>query len=201
MPERVRARLAPWSEPFEKFTEQYRALQERRTKDPNATVLATADAKGRPSARVVLLKGYSEKGFVFFTNYQSRKGHELARGFATLCFYWPELDRQVRVDGRVKKVSAAESEAYFATRHRHSQVGAWASHQSEPMHSREELEQRFEALLRKYEGGPVPRPKHWGGYLLAPEAIELWEARQSRLHVRELYTRRGRRWAYTLLNP
>ncbi len=197
----VSPRLAPWNEPFDKFTELYRELQQRRTKDPNATVLATADAKGRPSARVVLLKGYSEKGFVFFTNYASRKGKELARGWATLCFYWPELDRQVRVEGKVKKVPVKESAEYFATRHRHSQVGAWASHQSEPLASRAELEQRFEQFLHQFEGKPVPRPKHWGGYLLVPENIELWEARESRLHVRELYTRRGKKWSVALLNP
>jgi pyridoxamine 5'-phosphate oxidase len=194
-------RVTPWSEPFERFEAQFKELAARRAKDPNAMVLSTADAKGRPSSRVVLLKGFSSSGFVFFTNYQSRKGRELSRGFASLCFYWPELDRQVRVEGKVSKVSAKESDAYFASRHRLSQLGAWASHQSETLPAREELEARLQALEKKFEGVAVPRPKHWGGYLLKPETIELWEARANRLHVRERYARRGKKWALDLLNP
>ncbi len=194
-------RAAEWSEPFDRFREQYEKLAQLRPKDPNAMVLVTADAKGRPSARVVLLKSFSTQGFVFYTNYRSRKGRELARGPAALCFYWPELDRQVRVEGTVKKVSAQESEQYFHQRPRLSQVGAWASHQSEPLAARAELEQRFVALEKKFEDGEVPRPKHWGGYLLRPVAIELWEARASRLHVRELYLKQGKRWEHQLLNP
>ncbi|MFT3839614.1 MAG: pyridoxamine 5'-phosphate oxidase [Myxococcaceae bacterium] len=194
-------RITGWSEPFDKFQEQFDQLSKLRAKDPNAMVLATADSKGRPSARVVLLKSFSPKGFVFFTNYTSRKGRELSRGPAALCFYWPELDRQVRVEGVVKKVSARESAEYFHSRARLSQVGAWASHQSQPLKSRDELEQRMAELEQKFAGGEVPRPKHWGGYLLQPSAIELWEARASRLHVRELYLKKGKRWQYQLLNP
>jgi pyridoxamine 5'-phosphate oxidase len=194
-------RIAQWAEPFDTFSELYAKLSQARQKDPNAMVLATADSKGRPSARVVLLKSFSTQGFVFFTNYQSRKGRELSRGPAALCFYWPELDRQVRIEGVVKKVSAKESDEYFHSRARQSQVGAWASHQSEPLDGRAELEQRFVELEKKFEGGEVPRPKHWGGYLLQPNAIELWEARASRLHVRELYVKKGKRWEYRLLNP
>jgi pyridoxamine 5'-phosphate oxidase len=194
-------RLTEWSEPFDRFREQIEQYARVRLKDANAVVLATADAKGRPSARVVLLKSFSELGFVFFTNYQSRKGRELSRGYASLCFYWPELGRQVRVEGAVKKVSAKESADYFHSRPRESQIGAWASHQSQPLASRAELEQRVSQLEQKFEGSEVPRPKHWGGYLLSPTAIELWEARASRLHVRELYEKKGKRWQYQLLNP
>lgn len=194
-------RIAEWAEPFDKFSEQFEQLSKLRAKDPNAMVLATADSKGRPSARVVLLKSFSTQGFVFFTNYTSRKGRELARGPAALCFYWPELDRQVRVEGVVKKVSAKDSVEYFHSRARQSQVGAWASHQSEPLKSRAELEARFVDLEKQFAGGDVPRPKHWGGYLLQPTAIELWEARASRLHVREHYLKKGKRWQYRLLNP
>ena len=171
-------------------------------KDPNAVTLATVDARGRPSARVVLLKGFDRDGFVFFTNYQSRKGLELSgQKVAALCFYWPALDVQIRVEGDVTQVSAADSDAYFATRARVSQLGAWASEQSRPLASREELLARLDALTRQYEGQPVPRPPHWGGFLLAPQAIELWKAGEFRLHDRSRYTRAADGWDVELLNP
>ena len=180
----------------------YELAKAAQPKDPNAVTLATVDASGRPSARVVLLKDFDRDGFVFFTNYESRKGRELnEQKVAALCFYWPSLDVQVRVEGDVAQISAAESDAYFATRHRLSQLGAWASQQSRPLDSRESLLQRLDALTKQYEGKAVPRPPHWGGFRLAPRAIELWKAGEFRLHERSRYTRTAEGWDVELLNP
>ncbi len=191
-----------WAEPFTRFAELYELAKEAQPKDPNGVTLATVDDKGRPSARVVLLKGFDERGFVFFTNYQGRKGRELdAQKVAALCFYWPALDRQVRIEGTVDHVSAAESDAYFATRARESQLGAWASLQSQPLDARTTLEQRLAEFTKKFEGGTVPRPPHWGGYRLAPERIEFWHAHPSRLHDRTLYEKQGNGWATLSLFP
>lgn len=169
---------------------------------PHAVALATSTPAGHPSLRMVLLKGFDAHGFVFYTNYRSRKGRELARSArASLLFYWGELDRQVRVDGRVEKVTARESDEYFATRPRGSQLSAWASAQSQPVGGRAALERRFAAFTRKYAGA-VPRPQHWGGYRLAPEAVEFWQGREDRLHDRILYRRRPRgRWTIERLAP
>jgi pyridoxamine 5'-phosphate oxidase len=169
---------------------------------PNAMTLATASKSGAPAARIVLLKDVSPKGICFFTNYRSRKAAELhANPRATLLFYWPELDLQVRIDGRVKKVSARESDAYFATRPRESQIGAHASRQSRPMADQSVLFAEFGRLSKKYEGKEVPRPKHWGGYRLAPAAFEFWKGRDFRLHDRLVYTRKGAGWKKALLFP
>jgi pyridoxamine 5'-phosphate oxidase len=158
--------------------------------EPTAMTLATVGLDGQPSARIVLLKGCDERGFAFYTNYDSRKGRELAGNpRAALSFFWPVLDRQVRVEGRVEKLSRAESERYFASRPLGSRLGAWASRQSAVLGGREELERNYAEVAARFAGGPVPLPDFWGGYLLRPAAVEFWQGRESRLHDRFRYER------------
>jgi len=191
-----------FNEPFERFRALFVEASRAVPRDPNAVTLATVDASGRPSARVVLMKEFDEHGFVFFTNYLSRKGRELdATHVAALCFYWPSLDQQVRVEGTVARISAAESDAYFATRPRISQLGAWASLQSEVLDQRATLEQRLREVTAKYQGHEVPRPPHWGGYRLTPGAIEFWRQGEFRLHHRAHYVRSAEGWDVEALNP
>lgn len=169
---------------------------------PNTMTLATASAEGRPSARMVLLKGFDHRGFVFYTNYESRKSRELSENpAAALVFYWSRLERQVRVEGRVERVAEDESDAYFASRPLESRLGAWASRQSEPLAARRELEERLAELEREHAGGDVPRPPHWGGWLVVPSAIEFWQGRPNRLHDRFRYTREGDGWNRARLYP
>ena len=170
--------------------------------DVNAMTLATVDAAGRPSARTVLLKGVDARGFLFFTNYHSRKGRELeANPQAALTFYWPELERQVCVAGRVTQLPGAESEAYFHSRPRGSQLGAWASDQSSPVAGREVLEQQWRAFEAKFPA-KIPRPPHWGGFVLTPERIEFWQGRPSRLHDRFSYVKQADgTWKIERLSP
>lgn len=178
------------------------AVPRERLAEPTAFCLATADAGGRPSARMLLLKDVDERGFVFYTNYESRKGRELlARPWAALCFHWQPLEVQVRVEGRVAPVGPAEADAYFASRARGSQIGAWASRQSSPLATPGELEARVAECTRRFEGGPVPRPPHWSGFRLAPARIEFWKNMPSRLHDRDLYVREARGWRVEKLHP
>lgn len=187
--------------------ERFHALWERaRAEEPwesDAMTLATVSPEGRPHARTVLLKRADESGFVFYTNYESRKGVDLAADpRAALCFFWRTLRRQVTVEGRVHKLDAGESDAYFASRHRLSQIGAWASRQSRPLLSHEELEARVNDLESRYEGVAIPRPPHWGGYSLIPDLIEFWAPGKGRLNDRERYACDAEgRWRFELLNP
>ncbi len=170
--------------------------------DHNAMALATADGEGRPSVRMVLLKGHDPRGFVFFTNLDSRKGGELADNpRAALLFHWKSLRRQVRIEGGVEPVSAGEADAYFATRSRDSQLGAWASEQSRPLDSRRTFEMRYEEMRTRFGGGDVPRPPRWSGFWLVPDRIEFWTDRAHRLHERRLFVRSGDGWSEGLLYP
>lgn len=170
--------------------------------DFTSMVLATADRSGRPSARVVLLKGCDDRGFVFFTHYESRKGRNLAENpRAALVFYWPEFDRQVRVEGTVETTSREESEAYFQSRPLGARIGAAASRQSEPIASREELERLVRETAERFADGPVPRPESWGGYRVVPDEIEIWQGRENRLHDRFRYFRQPGGWKIDRLSP
>lgn len=170
--------------------------------EPNAMTLATCTPDGTPSARIVLLKGLDARGFTFFTNYESRKGRELAANpRAALVIFWPELERQIRIDGRVERVSDAESDEYHASRPRGSQLGAWTSWQSEVIASREILEKRLAEYLKQFGDGPIPRPPHWGGYRLVPDVIEFWQGRPSRLHDRLRYRKIESGWVIERLSP
>jgi pyridoxamine 5'-phosphate oxidase len=170
--------------------------------DTAPVVLATADSEGRPAARLVLLRGADARGFVFFTNYNSRKGRELTHNpHAALCFYWASLDEQIRIEGRVERVSDAESDDYFAGRPRGSQLGAWASDQSQVLSSRETLEEKYRDIERRFDGQSVQRPSFWGGFRLIPVRIEFWYGRPDRLHDRVLYVRNADVWRIERLYP
>ncbi|MEW6126103.1 MAG: pyridoxamine 5'-phosphate oxidase [Acidobacteriota bacterium] len=189
--------------PFAQFDKWYKEAQNTEHKFANAMTLATATRENVPSARVVLLKDFDEEGFVFFTNYDSQKGDELAENpIACLNFYWEQLDRQVRITGRVTKTSREESEEYFRTRPLESRLGAWASKQSRVIESRAVLENEMQQLKEKYADGEVPLPAYWGGYRVAAEAIEFWQNRTGRLHDRFRYTRQADgSWLIERLSP
>ncbi len=190
------------TDPHVLFEEWLAEARLREPNDPTAMALATADAQGRPSVRMVLLKGHDERGFVFYTNFDSRKGAELAANpQAALLFHWKSLRRQVRLEGPAEPVAGAEADSYFATRSRDSQLGAWASEQSRPLDSRATFEARYEEVRRRFEGGEVPRPPRWGGWRVAPERIEFGIDRAHRLHERRLFTRAGGGWSEGLLYP
>jgi pyridoxamine 5'-phosphate oxidase len=188
--------------PFDQFGRWLAEAQAAETVEVNAMVLATATPAGRPSARVVLLRGFDERGFVFFTDYRSRKGEELETNpRAALAFYWGELERQVRIEGTVTRTTIEESASYFRTRPMGSRLGAWTSYQSRPIGSREELEADLQEVERRFSGPEVPLPPHWGGYRVSPECFEFWQGRESRLHDRIRYLRDGSLWKIDRLSP
>jgi pyridoxamine 5'-phosphate oxidase len=193
---------APLNEPFDKFQTWFEEASKSEPSDPNAMTLATVGANGRPTARMVLLKDATPAGFTFYTNLESRKGEALkVHPFAALCFHWKSLKRQFRVEGDVQPVDAATADAYFQSRHRSSQIGAWASQQSRELENRFALEKRVAEFTAKFGFGKVPRPNFWSGFLLVPDRIEFWEERPFRLHERLVYQRQPDGWSISRLYP
>ena len=189
-------------DPIEQFRRWFEEVQAADLHEPNAMTVATATADGKPSARTVLLKGFDERGFVFYTNYEGSKARDLLENpRCALLFYWGELERQVRVEGRVDRTLEEESDAYFAGRSRGSQLGAWASEQSRPVTGRAALEERLREVECQFEGSEVPRPPFWGGYRVEPESFEFWQGRENRLHDRLVYRRENGKWGIERLQP
>jgi len=189
-------------DPMVLFDQWFRHARFARIYWPDSTALATADSRGRPSVRMVLLKSYDQRGFVFYTNYESQKGRELAANpQASMVVYWNDLVRQVRMTGRVEQTTREESEAYFHSRPRGSQIGAWASNQDSTVASRAELMKKYESYEKEFAGKPVPLPPYWGGYRLIPEEIEFWQGRTYRLHDRFRYTLGNGEWKWVRLSP
>ena len=188
--------------PIAQFEVWFKAALEAAVIEPNAMTLSTVQANGRPRSRVVLLKELNETGFIFYTNYRSQKADDMAaHSFAALTFWWGELERQVRIEGHIEKVSEAESDAYFAVRPRGSQIGAWVSDQSQVIKDREELLQKQKELETRFENQIIPRPVYWGGYRLVPDVIEFWQGRPSRLHDRLRYRLEAENWIIERLSP
>jgi pyridoxamine 5'-phosphate oxidase len=192
----------PYEEPFRQFDVWFKEAEAKESNDPNAMALATVGPDGMPSLRMVLLKGVDSRGFVFYTNHESRKGEQLlAHPKAALCFHWKSLRRSVRIEGEVEPTTAEEADVYFASRPRSSQIGAWASDQSRPLESRYALEARIAKFTARFAVGTVPRPSHWSGFRVKPQRIEFWEDRPFRLHDRLVYLRAGEGWTTVKLYP
>jgi pyridoxamine 5'-phosphate oxidase len=190
------------ADPFSLFDIWFAEARASEINDSNAMALATADLNGQPHVRMVLLKGHSPDGFIFYTNQESDKALQIGeRPFAALLFHWKSLRRQIRIEGQVLTVDDVAADAYFATRGRDSQLGAWASDQSRPLADRETFEARFAQMQARFEGQPVPRPPHWSGYRVAPQRIEFWQDREHRLHERRLFVRSGDSWDEGMLYP
>jgi pyridoxamine 5'-phosphate oxidase len=188
-------------EPFTLFRRWYKEAFSANSLEPNSFVLSTVDVRHRPSSRILYLKELTDENFIFFTNYNSRKGQDLAQNDeASMLFFWPNMERQIRINGMVEKVSSEISDAYFATRPRGSQVGAWASNQSEKLATREELEKKVTKYAHQFPK-EVPRPHHWGGYLLKPSLIEFWQGRPSRLHDRIIFEKKDMEWEIYRTSP
>ncbi len=188
--------------PILQFEKWFKEAVDAKVNEPNAMTVATASPEGRPSARILLLRNFDENGFVFYTNYTSRKGGEILKNpYASLLFFWPVLERQVRIEGKLTKQSAEESDKYFKTRPRTSKLGAWTSEQSRVVASRTALDEEYKKLSEKYPGEDVPRPIYWGGYILEPANIEFWQGRPSRMHDRLLYTKEKDNWKIERLAP
>jgi pyridoxamine 5'-phosphate oxidase len=196
------ARIAPLDEPLNRFLELFEQARKEETHDATAAALATATMHGRPSLRIVLLKDVDVRGFVFYTNYQSRKAVEMeANSQAAMTFYWPGMFVQIRVEGTLDRVSGEESDAYFESRPLGHRLGAWSSDQSREIDSEADVALKFEEVEKRFQGREVPRPAHWGGYRITPESIEFWFGKENRMHERELYTRAGNGWTVKLLQP
>jgi pyridoxamine 5'-phosphate oxidase len=188
--------------PVTQFSKWFQEAMDAKANEPNAMVLSTVSTEGKPSSRIILLRNFDDNGFVFYTNYDSRKGEEIAKNpNAALLFFWPELERQVRIEGVLQKQTSEESDLYFNSRPRSSKLGAWTSAQSKVVANRKVLDEEFEKFARKYPKENVPRPEHWGGYILKPLSIEFWQGRPSRLHDRLLYTAGKENWKIERLAP
>ncbi|MBL7888609.1 MAG: pyridoxamine 5'-phosphate oxidase [Bacteroidia bacterium] len=188
--------------PFLQFEKWFKEAVDAHVNEPNAMTVATASKSGKPAARILLLRNFNENGFVFYTNYTSRKGEEIDENpNCALLFFWPELERQVRIEGKLIKQSSAESDLYFNTRPRTSKLGAWTSPQSKVVKNREELDELYEQMSQRFPSEDVPRPPHWGGYVLQPDSIEFWQGRPSRMHDRILYTLLKGNWKIERLAP
>lgn len=188
--------------PVIQFSKWFREAVDAKVNEPNAMTLSTATIDGKPSSRILLLRNFNEEGFVFYTNYKSRKGEEISRNpNAALLFFWPELERQVRIEGILTKQTAEESDLYFISRPRASKLGAWTSAQSKVVASRKVLDEEYEKISKKYPDEQVPRPEYWGGYVLRPQSVEFWQGRPGRLHDRILYTEQNKSWKIERLAP
>ena len=188
--------------PFILFNEWFLQAGELGVLEPNAMVISTVSADNKPSSRVVLLKGIEDEGFIFYTNYESRKGKELEHNpYISVLFFWPEAERQIRIEGKVSKISTETSKAYFVSRPRESQLGAWASAQSSIIKGRHSIEESYQQFLAKYEGKEIPLPDFWGGYIIHPSSFEFWQGRPSRLHDRMKYNKHQDSWHIVRLSP
>ncbi len=190
------------SDPIKQFEVWFRAAVEGKVNEPNAMVVSTVSATNRPSSRILLLRDFSENGFVFYTNYNSRKAGDIeANPAASILFFWPELERQIRIEGTLQKQSSVDSDRYFDSRPRGSKLGAWTSPQSEIIADRKAIDDELETITKKFEGKEIPRPEWWGGYVLVPDRLEFWQGRPSRLHDRICYIKEKENWKIVRLAP